>query len=184
MRTLLPIFLIVLSGGLFVVYVNPTYQEAGGIKDLQGQAQEYDQALTQSSELRSARDQLLAKRNTFSTDDIRKLERILPDNVDNIRLIIDIQNIAARYALQVKDVALGATSADAQNQPLGAGAGAQSVGTVELGFAVDATYSTFLAFLGDLERSVRVSDVQSISFSTGAGDLNTYALKIKTYWLR
>ena len=76
MRTLLPIFLIVLSGGLFVVYVNPTYQEAGGIKDLQGQAQGYDQALTQSSELRSARDQLLAKRNTFSTDDIRKLERI------------------------------------------------------------------------------------------------------------
>lgn len=184
MRTLLPILLIILSGGLFVAYTNPAYQQAGGIKYLQAQAAQYDAALSQSSELRAARDQLLAKRNTFSADDVRKLERILPDNVDNIRLIIDIQNIAARYGLQVRDVALGATSADVQNQPLGAGAGSQSVGEVELGFAVEATYSTFLAFLADLEKSVRVADLQNIAFSTGAGDLNTYSLEIKTYWLR
>lgn len=184
MRTVLPILLIILAIGLFAVYTNPAYQNTGGIKDLQAQAAEYDQALSQSSDLRSARDQLLAKRNTFSTDDVRKLERILPDNVDNIRLIIDIQNIAARYGLQVKNVALGATSADAQNQPLSVGTGNQSIGTVDLGFAVNATYENFLAFLNDLERSVRVVDVESIGFTAGSGDLNTYTLQIKTYWLR
>lgn len=181
MRTLLPVFLIVIAVGLFAVYTNPTYQD---VKTAQAQAEQYDQALTQSSQLRSARDQLLSRRNTFSADDVRKLERILPDNVDNIRLIIDIDNIAARYGLQVKDVALGQTSAAPGSKTAAIGQGSQVVGTVELGFAVSATYDNFMAFLQDLQRSVRVVDIEGISFSAGTGDLNTYGLQIKTYWLR
>ena len=184
MRTLLPILLIALAVGLFVVYTNPTYQNEDGIKGLSAQAAEYDQALTQSSELRAARDKLLAHRNTFSADDVHKLERVLPDNVDNIRLIIDIQNIAARYRLQIKNVALGASSADEGSQAIAAGAEGHSVGTVELGFSVDSTYDNFIAFLDDLEKSVRVVDVEKITFVTGPGDLETYKLQIKTYWLR
>ena len=96
MKTFFPTILIVVAAGLFIAYTNPQYQE---VKILQAQVASYDQALTQSSQLRAARDTLLSKRNTFSTDDVRKLERILPDNVDNIRLIIDIDNIAARHGL-------------------------------------------------------------------------------------
>ncbi len=181
MKTLLPLFLIVIAVGLFLVYTNPTYL---AIKVSQVEATQYDQALTQSSQLRSARDQLLSRRNTFSSDDVRKLERILPDNVDNIRLIIDIDNIAARYGLQVKDVALGQTSATPGSQTASVGQGSQVVGTVDLGFAVSATYDNFMAFLQDLQRSVRIVDIESITFSAGTGDLNTYGLQIKTYWLR
>lgn len=181
MRTLLPLFLTIIAVGLFALYTNPTYQS---VKDAQAEAAQYDQALTQSSQLRSTRDQLLARRNTFSADDVRKLERVLPDNVDNIRLIIDIDNIAARYGLQVKDVALGRNSAMSGSQPSSVGQGSQVVGTVELGFAVSATYDNFIAFLQDLEKSVRIVDVESIKFSSGSGDLNSYALQIRTYWLR
>lgn len=181
MNTLFPLFLVLLSGGLFALYTNPTYQD---VKTLQAQAAEYDQALTQSSKLRAARDQLLARRNTFSTDDVRKLERVLPDNVDNIRLIIDMDNIAARYGLKVKNVVLGASSATPGSQTASVGQGSQVVGTVELGFSVDATYDNFIAFLEDLQRSVRIVDVESIKFSAAAGDLNTYNLQIRTYWLR
>lgn len=181
MNTLIPIFLILISGGLFAAYTNPTYQD---VKALQAKAAEYDQALTQSSKLRSARDQLLARRNTFSTDNVRKLERILPDNVDNIRLIIDMDNIAARYGLKIKNVVLGATSAAPGSQVAAVGQGSQVVGSVELGFSVDATYDNFAAFLQDLQKSVRIVDVESIKFSAGTGDLNTYGLQIRTYWLR
>jgi hypothetical protein len=52
----------------------------------------------------------LAKRDTFAAEDVQKLERTLPDNVDNIRLIIDINNIAARHGLTLKNVALGTVS--------------------------------------------------------------------------
>ena len=184
MRSVLPIILLVLAAGLFMVYTNPTYQGTEGIKELSAEAAQYDKALTQSSQLRSARDELLAKRNTFATDDVRKLERVLPDNVDNIRLIIDIQNIAARYHLQVRNVALGASSADSQGGALSVGSGSQAVGSVELGFGISATYNDFIAFLQDLEKSVRVVDVEAITFSTSDGDQQNYKLQIKTYWLR
>lgn len=179
MRTLGPIFLVGIAVALFVAYIDPTYQ---AVKELQAQAGQYDEALTQSTKLRKERDELLSKRNTFSTDNVRKLERLLPDNVDNIRLIIDIDNIASRYGLQVRNVALGDTTSSSRNQTVGQGQGA--VGNVELGFSVGATYERFLAFLTDLEKSLRIVDVESIKLTPGTGDLDTYTLQIKTYWLR
>src|SRR6185437_14911262 len=82
--------LVVAAIGLFVVYTNPTYQAT---KALAAQVSAYNSALDKSKELRAVRDQLLSKRNTFAPSDVQKLEELLPDNVDNIRLIIDINNI-------------------------------------------------------------------------------------------
>jgi hypothetical protein len=40
-----------------------------------------------------------------------------------------------------------------------------------------------LSFLQDLEHSLRLIDVESLSFSAAPGDNNTYAFTIRTYWL-
>ena len=69
--------------GLFVLFTNPTYQT---IKDLQVQNNSYDDALNKAKELHTVRDGLITKRNAFPPADIDKLQHILPDNVDNIRL--------------------------------------------------------------------------------------------------
>lgn len=177
MRTILPILLIVAAIGLFVVYVNPTYQETKALSAKYGQ---YDSVLTQSAKVRQTRDQLLARRNTFSSDDVRSLERLLPDNIDNIRLIIDINDIAARYHLQTRDVSV--SSGDTNS--VGGGKGA--LGSVTLSFTVFATYNDFQAFLMDLQRSLRIVDVESISFSAPATEngASDYKVSIKTYWLR
>ncbi len=183
-RIILPFVLIVAALGLFMMYTNPTYQ---AIKGLQAEQQQYTTALDQSSQVRAQRDQLLARRHTFSTDDIRKLERMLPDNVDNIRLIIDTNDIAARYHLQVTNVSLNTVSETAAGS---IGGGASAVGSVQISFSIAATYDDFLSFLRDLEHSLRLIDVESIKFNTQAatasktGDVNTYTLTIRTYWLR
>lgn len=41
-----------------------------------------------------------------------------------------------------------------------------------------------MRFLADLERSVRIVDVEAVTFSVGEGDLTQYGVSIKTYWLR
>src|SRR6185436_8105310 len=101
---LLPLILLCAAIGLFVLYTNGAYQE---VKILNAQADSYDQALNKSQELRAVRDQLLSKRNAFPNDAVAKLQKVLPENVDNIRLIIDINNIASRHALALTDVDLG-----------------------------------------------------------------------------
>jgi Tfp pilus assembly protein PilO len=145
----------------------------------------YDDALDKSQELRKIRDQKIAAFNTFTVEDKSRLERILPDNVDNIHLLIDINNIAARHGLSLKDVALGTPSDAATVRSAAAvGASGDAIGSVPLGFTLSASYDDFLAFLQDLEHSLRVVDVEKISFSEDdTKNVNDYTLSIRTYWL-
>lgn len=180
-RFILPLILVAASIGLFVLYINPTYQGADGIKSLQAQVVSYNDALDKSQELKKVRDDLLSRYNTFTSDDTTKLNEVLPDNVDNIRLVIDINNIASRHNLAVKNLSTG----DAQSSANTAAVGASSnpIGSVDLGFTVSADYDTFLAFLADLEHSLRLMDVETISFNTSETGINDNNISIRTYWL-
>ena len=177
-RLVLPFILLVAAAGLFVVYTDSRYQES---KKLAAQVDSYNEALNKSQELRKTRDELLARRNTFDEEDIQKLHQILPDSVDNIRLIIDINNIAARRGLSLKDVQLGDLSGTAgAKNPLAVG---ESVGSVTLGFTLGATYDDFLSFMQDLEHSMRILDIEKISFSADVSVRSDYTFSIRTYWL-
>lgn len=175
--------LVAVAIGLFALYTNPAYQAS---KSLETQAASYDDALNKSQELRTVRDQLLSKRNTFSASDVQKLEEVLPDNVDNIRLIIDVNNIAARHQLSLSGVQLGSVSNSRTAPAAGsAGASGDAVGSVDVGFSITASYSDMLAFLQDLEHSLRLINVEKLSFTAGAtGDANVYSFTIRTYWLQ
>ncbi|HVU79734.1 MAG TPA: hypothetical protein VHD37_00030 [Candidatus Paceibacterota bacterium] len=180
-RLFIPILLVAAAIGLFALFTNPTYQ---GTKGLQAEVKVYDEALDKSQELRKIRDQKTAAFNTFSVDNKDRLQEILPDNVDNIHLIIDINNIAARHGLSLKNVQLGEVSDGATGRSAAAvGSSGDAIGSVTLGFTLSATYDDFLAFLVDLEHSLRVLDVEKITFKVGAEALNDYTLDIRTYWL-
>jgi hypothetical protein len=179
MRLFIPIILLVAAIGLFVVYTNPAYQAT---KALSSQVSGYDDALNKSKELRTVRDQLLAKRNTFSADDVQKLQEVLPDNVDKIRLIIDVNNMASRHGLSLSAVQIGNIGADAKNA-LTAGAQSGPTGSVEVGFSISTTYDGMLSFLQDLEHSLRLIDVEKLAFTAGGSGVDTYSFTIRTYWL-
>lgn len=185
MRFLLPLILVASAIGLFVVYTNPTYQNpATGIKGLKEQESAYDDALNKSQELKRVRDQLLSKFNTFTPEEKEKLQAFLPDNVDNIRLVIDINNVASRHNLAVKSLQVGSTESGKNTRNAAAvGASGSAVGSVDLGFTVSADYDNFLAFLSDLEHSLRLVDVEKIGFAASITGVNDYSLTIRTYWL-
>ncbi len=181
MRLILPIILIVAAIGLFALYTNGAYQH---IKGLQVQVASYDSALNTAQELRGVRDQLISKRNTFSSEDVQKLQEVLPDNVDNIRFIIDINNIASRHSLTLTNVAVGTVSdSKTARNALSVGKSGDPVGSAAVSFSVNASYDNFLAFLQDLEHSLRIVDVQTMDFKPVQGNLYSVSLTIRTYWL-
>lgn len=181
MRFIIPFVIAAAAIGLFVVYTNPQYQV---IKGLQAQVAQYDDALNKAQELRATRDQLLSKRNTFSADDINRLTHALPDNVDNIRLIIDINNIASRHGLSLSSIKVGDVSdSSTARSALAVGSSGDAVGSVTVDFTVSADYQTFLAFLHDLEHSLRIVDIESIDFKTGTDAKTGYSVTLRTYWL-
>jgi Tfp pilus assembly protein PilO len=181
MRYALPTALIIAAIGLFIFYTDPAYQAA---QAMAAQNTSYDDALNKSAQLHAMRDQLLAKRNSFSADDITKLEYVLPDNVDTIRLIIDVNSIAARHNLSLTNVQLGSLGGGVSASPGAVGTGSGPVGNVDVGFSITTDYPTFLAFMQDLEHSQRLLDIDKLSFSAPAsGSQTSYAFSIRTYWL-
>lgn len=166
-----------------MVYTDPAYQAA---KELQAQVDSYDNALTKSKELIKVRDQLLTKRNALQIEDLQKLGKMLPDNVDNIRLIIDIDNMAAKRGVPLKDVTLGEISdSTTARDPLAVAESGSPVGSVALTFTVSTTYENLLALIADLEHSLRVVDIEEISFATGeTSSIVDYTITVRTYWLR
>ncbi len=177
-RIILPILLLVSSGLLFWGLIDPAYAE---IKKMKKEESLYDQALSNSKELQAIRDNLLKKYNSFSQDDLDRLAKLLPDAVDNVKLIMDIDGIAGKYGMSLKSVSVKAPT----TQKSGAlGKNEEPVGSISLSFSVSGPYKSFVNFLIDLESSLRIVDVETISFNSSDKDANIYEMEVKTYWLR
>ena len=179
MKTLFPILFVIVAGGLFFGFISPTWSN---IKVLREEEAKYNDALDKSRLLQETRDQLLSRYNTFSPSELTRLEKFLPDNVDNVRLILDIDSIAGRYGMRIRDVIL---SSDTSRTELGQiGPDETRFDSRIVSFSVTGSYTEFRAFLEDLEQSLRLVDVTKVSFSATDSGVYDYSVAIKTYWLK
>ena len=177
-RLVTPIILVVIAIGLFFGYIDPTYIQ---IRELRAKDKTYNEALNQSKELQKVRDSLLSRYNTFSQQDLVRLKKLLPDHVDNVRLILDIDSIASKYNMRTRNVTISKAGTESAGV---VGSNQSNVDSVVLSFSVAATYDNFIKFMKDLESSLRIVDLVGLSFSTTKGEAFNFNVSIKTYWLK
>ncbi len=193
LRLIAPFILIVGAIVGFFALVSPVYDE---ITALKAQVAAYNQALDNSKALENERDKLVKKYNSIDPANLEKLEKLLPDSVDNIRLILEIEKIASPYGMVLKEVKYDSVVKDAVDSNV-VQAGDSSVnlnskeyGLWNLSFSTEGNYANFLNFIRDLESNLRIVDIASIQFSSvdntllGKADTYKYSFKIKTYWLK
>ncbi len=195
-RFVMPIILIAISLTVFFVFTNPIYK---GIADLRTTEASYNEALGNSKALEDARDKLTFKYNSIDKADLAKLEKLLPESIDNIRLILEIEQIASPYGMVLKDIKYNATDkVDAASTAGGVRGTVDAMankdyGVWDLEFSTTSSYNNFLNFTRDLEKNLRIVDISSIQFSSVAtggpvsaasADSYKYSFKIKTYWLK
>jgi Tfp pilus assembly protein PilO len=172
------------------MYIDPTYKE---IQETLKEQERFDQALDKSKELQAIRDRLLAKYNTFSTSDLDRLTKLLPDNVDNVRLVLDIDHIASAYGMRIKDVAVSTVEERAAGT---IGPSKNIYESVTLAFSMVSSYDNLINFVRDLEKSLRIVDIKEISLVSIVNapvqpgdvgvqqDLYRYSIDLETYWLK
>jgi biopolymer transport protein ExbD len=191
-RNIIPIILIGIAIAGFFMFTNPMYTE---FVDIKSQMASYDEALSNSKMLENERDKLTKIFNSIDTVNLEKLQKLLPDSVDNIRLILEIEKLALPYGMILKDVKYATDVTKAKDNAQGglqAKKSEKNYGAWDLEFSTEGTYLNFISFLKDLENNLRIVDVVSIDFSsdTGSGinpnsqEAYKYNLKIKTYWLK
>jgi len=199
----MPIILIGISGLLFFVFTNPIYND---ISALNLEVASYNGALDNSKMFENERDKLTAKYNQIDPDNLIKIKKLLPDNVDNIRLILEIGQIALPYGMVLKDVKYNvtdtgsnATTATTDKRSVIKGKSTtkalKDYEVFDLEFSTSGTYDNFISFTKDLESNLRIVDISSITFSSSTESANSstktspseiykYDFKIKTYWLK
>ena len=179
-RTLLPILLIAVSIAIFFFWINPQYAD---VQVLNAQSDESNTALARVAELESIKSDLVSKENLFQQSDLTKLQKLLPDNVDNIRLFLDMQGIAMSYGTSIQDISVADQSQKTSIQAIGPSS--KQYGQMALSFSVNISYEKLGLFLKDLENSLRVVEVKSLSFTADNKTPNLYkvSFSLNAFWL-
>ena len=178
LRQIIPIILVLASLALFFFFIVPQY---GGLKEKRSRVASLNEALGNSRQVQAIRDALLTSYNTIADADLDRLIKILPDHVDNVRLIIEIDRIASRNNMILKSVR---TQGGAEYIGGTFGPNDTPYGKIRIGFSLLGRYESLTNFLSEIEQSLRVVDVVDLSFTRGQGDLYEYELELDTYWLK
>lgn len=193
-RTLFSLIFLVGSAGLFFFYTKPAYDS---VKAIQSHIAEYDQALDKAAELQRLKQSLLSRYNSFSPVDVDRLHKLLPDHVDNVRLVLDLDTLANQHGFALQNVVINApgaaagASADAQAQAAAKiGPNRQTYDSLTLRFATSGTYTRFVDFIKALEDSLRIVDLVDLtmdpdsSVGPGSEPVYRYDITLRTYWLK
>lgn len=203
MKSIVSIILIAASIAFFVFYTQPKWNELTANRL---EVEKLNIAQENAKKLKSRIDSLLNTKTSISEEDNKKLQRMIPDNVENVKLIIDFDNMlqalvedrgtanlyiptnaakGAKVAIENPKIAQG-------NATVGGNFDSSQLGVADFSFSVSLTYSDFLEFIRRIENSTRIFDIESISFSTpsvtGMKNPNeavyNFNIALKTYWLK
>ncbi len=183
----LAIFLIIGTGIIGFFYLRPEWQKFQSLRqentELQHISEEFDSLTAQ-------RDSLIREINAISKEQRDTISQALPEGAGAADLMVDLETMTKNRELILKRIDLSGTvegkSGTKQPSPAGIIASAQPKGAI-LEFPVllniSGPYESFKGFLQDLEKKLRLIDIQEISFiAPPQGRTFDFNLKLKTYF--
>ena len=197
---------ILLAGTIFFMYTKPTYDT---IQATQAHIVQYNAALDKATKLQELKQGLLSHYNAFNPGDLQRLQTLLPDQVNNIGLILDLDTLASQSGMSIENVNISVT--DQASQVSGGklssagsqiGAPIKPYDSLDVTFTVHGTYTQFIEYLTNLEASLRIVDLVGLTINSGGtsnasqaqqlaavanstdSSFYTYNITLRTYWFK
>ncbi|OGF83195.1 hypothetical protein A3B18_00595 [Candidatus Giovannonibacteria bacterium RIFCSPLOWO2_01_FULL_46_13] len=179
-KNILGILFIVIGVAIGFFWAYPLWQEVGEVKIEKAST---EATLARMQELNRKRDEILAKYNSISPEDMAKLEEFFPRKPDSAVWLLNLERLATRNGLLLKSISMTeeVKSESGENQVV---PGTENFETFPFEISVSGNYASFIAFLEAAEKSRRLIDVDSLMFDSGEGtkDLYEFTLNAHTYW--
>lgn len=175
LNILLPIVIIGVSAGLFFIKTSPIFDR---VAEIEKTRLVFSNAQVNNKQFQDLLKQKNAIYNQVDGTSKVLLGKLLPDSIDNVRLIIDINQIASDNGMTIRNISVKSDDSGT------IGPDSRPYGVATLNFSVSGSHQTFKNFLTALETSLRLVDVTSLSFSAGDRDQYEYNFEIKSYWLK
>lgn len=174
----------ILNGGSDSVWAFLLGGNSVGLRDLLAERAQLNQTLANAERLKAKVLDLQKAEASINPADLDKLNKFIPSQADNVNLIIDINNIAAKHGLTLKNVRVDSSSNVSSPVPNSGNLSQTDILPTTMSFSVSGNYETLTGFLDDLAVSLRVIDPVSLSFTVDEKGLNQYNFAIKTYWVK
>lgn len=181
-KNLLNLLLIVTVFAMYYLVISPIYNGIGGvwqpalsIPQLRNMNAQYDTTLAQADTLYNQAQTLRAQYANVSPEEKQKMEMMVPNSVDKIRLLDEVDAIGKKTGLALDSLSYSeGTSA------------INGLGAAGISFIVKTNYPKFKELMDNFEKSLRLYSVQTVTFSSPAkdGDLTSYQVKLNTYYLK
>lgn len=205
-KNIIATILVVLAIGIYVTFTQEKIAEVNTIRGVNAQ---YVQAIQNADNLVKVRDQVLRDFSAISVDDRSRLDKMIPNTTDNIRLVIDLNSVARRRGVTLRSIKASAVGTVKNTQPnvaivpVGASGanipnlsseGTDMISTgniptptldiVNISFSVTAPYEQFIEFMRDLEANLRIMDMSHLTIAVSDTGTYDFGVQLSTYWLR
>ena len=171
---------IILTLSIGYVFAYPTFNEISALMD---EKDKYESSLNTVAEIENKKNELLTKFNQISAADRKSIDTVLPNSLDFVKLISQIDAVAARHGVKIDNISskemdswVGESIAEAEPP--------RPYRSSLIGFSFDGSYEQFNSFMGDLEKSLRVLDVRAVKINAKDKGLNSYSVEFEVYWLK
>ncbi|HEY4505029.1 MAG TPA: type 4a pilus biogenesis protein PilO [Candidatus Paceibacterota bacterium] len=179
-RSLIPLVMIVVAVGIFF---GPTRSVLNATEPLTNQRVDLEHALESAQKIQSVRESLQTTYNSFKSSDLSRLQKLVSSHVDNVRLVIDINNMAATYGMFLRNIEVEQVADLISNASAGT-IMSDNPEHLDIHFTVSGSYESLKLFLDDLGKSLRLVDITDLSFVAKDINLYDYSVNIRTYWLQ
>jgi Tfp pilus assembly protein PilO len=184
MKSLMPFITTALCVTIYFLYISPTL---GDIDERRAKLSEYRNALEQTKELKIQRDAAITASNNISEADLNRLNKIIPGEFDGVLFVNDLNTIATRNGVKMSN--FQTSESDPATRNVDEIVEEKPYKIIKVSFKLTGQYDQFIKFMKEIESSLQLIDVNSLSISSGkvekATDNNLdYALEISTYSLK
>ncbi len=186
MSRVLPILFLLVAGALFFGYIHPTVM--GPIAEKRAEIKKYDAALTAAKRFEQKQLQLQTEVKALPPDGVARLEEFLPDSVDNVQLILDLDGLAARSGIKIEDFntptpSLTRNTGDSELSVVTLEDG-KPYESLDVNVSAVGSYSQFRSFLSGVESSLRPLDLVALQVTDSLTGIYKYDMTLRIYWLR
>lgn len=181
---ILPASAFIIALGIFFGYASPAW--SGSIATTKAAIADDVKALASADAYAKQQVDLTAEQNAIDSANLTRLSVFLPDSVDNVGLILDLNTLAARSGISLSNIDVIAGNSSMKQGTAGSVSLAMQspVDSVDLSLSAVGTYTAFQTFLGGIEKSARLLDVKDLTVKGSDTGVYTYQMSIRFYWLR
>ncbi len=191
MSKALPILFLLIAGGIIAGYVHPTV--TGDIAAATVEIKKYDAALKAAARYEQKQAQLATEQQALPEDGVDRLEQYLPDNVDNVQLILDLDGLASRSGLTITNfnttesvTSVTGDSVETDAEPTGRLVlldPSKPYESLDLSITASGSYAQMRSFLDGVESSLRPLDLTSLQLLDTPTGIYRYQMTFRLYWL-